>query len=361
MHNISNYLSNPKEAIVKSLEMKGLGTKRLAWAHIGEGAWHTAYRIATNEHDSMVIRFPKPFAYGQPFRYDEAELTAEYAGRGYYYERANRVRPGICPEFYMYSVHPEHSFTIESYCGPAYSLEDSDGGLNIRLGRQCGELFAAMERNEPELPGFGFLEWSNGMLTAGMEEDFAAYWKRDTEGYLEQFDVLARSPFSFDAASVKDRLQAIAERRLQAECKLSLTNRDISPENMIVRHDSLRIIDPLPLIYNGHTFAGNLLNNYYTLFPSYFRSPRYRKHRFDKHAAKLRQFADGFLEGYAQADPLVRESVLAEQYLMLFDLTCDHLKLLEGEFTESLTLRVGDKDAVAERLPLYLRKLEEGY
>lgn len=122
--------------------------------------------------------------------------------------------------------------------------------------------------------------------------------------------------------------------------------------------NSLRLIDPLPIIYSGHVFAGNILNNFHTLFPTYHRSPRYKQHDFHLVKNQLDWFADGFIDGYAQAEMDVRYSVFAEEFLLLLDLAHHHVKVLEEDFTEEVVLRVGNRHAVAERLPIYLRKLE---
>ncbi|MDQ0175892.1 hypothetical protein [Bacillus chungangensis] len=346
------------ERVATALEIKKIGRENLTVSFLGEGAWHEAYLFSTNELESTVIRFPKAFSYGKPFTYDESELFAEYDGRGYYYRQANKIRKGICPKFYTYHVDPKHSFTIESYCGDTMSLKTMDHQQAVMLGNQCGEFFREMHETTPNIEGFGFLSWSNGKLQGEIQTDIHQYWKEETEEAWEQFEDLKHSKYAFDASSVMEKIKTITEHRLKTGCTLSLANRDVSPENLIVFQNSLRLIDPLPIIYSGHVFAGNLMNNFRTLFPTYHRSPRYKQHHFHLVKNQLEWFADGFIDGYAQAEMDVRYSVFAEEFLLLLDLAHHHLKLLEEDFTEEVVLRVGNRHAVAERLPIYLRKLE---
>ncbi|WP_182914687.1 hypothetical protein [Paenibacillus thiaminolyticus] len=138
-----------------------------------------------------------------------------------------------------------------------------------------------------------------------------------------------------------------------------MTNRDISPENIIVDNQLLRLIAALPLQYDDHAFAGNLLNNFNTLFPSYDRSPRYAKHNFGSYRAQLNGFAEGYLAGYAAGDESIEYSLKVEEFLMLLDLACHHTGLLNEEWNEGIQLRVGDRAAVKERIPEYIRRLEQ--
>lgn len=347
------------EQIKTALEFKGMNTENLTFSFLGEGAWHRAYLFSTKEYHSMVIRFPKPFSYGKPFIYNEKELLAEYGGRGLYYEQANKCSEGICPDFFTFHVQPELSFTIESYSGPTLSLNEINRQQANRLGRQCGDLFRAM--NEVKLPmnGFGFLEWDNGELRGEIQENFQEFWKKDTEENWSQFDQLLQSGIKLDVNKVKGKLEEILKFRLRRVPKLALTNRDVSPENIVVMANHLRLIDPLPLYYDGDVFAGNLLNNFNTLFSSYHRSPRYQKHQFNRYQDQLSGFAEGFLDGYVQGDQELYYSVKAEEYLMLLDLAYHHITMLDKEFDEELVLRVGDRNAVEERIPDYIRKLEE--
>lgn len=43
---------------------------------------------------------------------------------------------------------------------------------------------------------------------------------------------------------------------------------------------------------------------------------------------------------------------------MLLDLACHHAGLLNEEWIEGIRLRVGNRDAVKERIPDYIRRLE---
>lgn len=348
-----------KQQIEAALEFKGMSLDGLSFSFLGEGAWYEAYLFSTKEQEASVIRFPKKISYGEPFVYDEQVLLAECAGRGFYYQQANRVVQGICPEDFTYHVQPEMTFTIESYSGRTISLSETNPSQAFGLGRECGELFQGMNRSGLQMEGFGFLEWNEGKLVGCLQEELGQYWREDTEGYREQLEQLLNSGISMNADKVRGNLDEILHFRQQRLPKLTLTNRDVSPENIIVRDNSLCLIDPFPLFYDGDVFAGNLLNNFNTLFPAYYRSPRYEKHQFHLYRDQLSGFAEGFLAGYAQGDKVLRYSVLAEEFLMLLDLVTDHVSLLKDQMNEGQVLRFGNRSAVEERIPGFIQKLEE--
>lgn len=176
---------------------------------------------------------------------------------------------------------------------------------------------------------------------------------------MASWERLQRAGYGSEAGGVKRILDEIVPFRLRRATGLSLTNRDVSPENLIVCEAGVRLIDPVPIVYDGLAFAGDVLNNFNTLFPSFHRSPRYERHRFDRYRPLLCSFADGFLEGYAQGDPEMLYALRVEQFLMLLDLTCHHIGLLEHDMTEEAVLRYGDKTAMEERIPTYIAGMEQ--
>ncbi|WGU95490.1 phosphotransferase [Paenibacillus dendritiformis] len=348
-----------KFTIEEALDRIGLSTAGLSSSYLGEGAWHAAYLLHTDEHEALVLRVPKPAAYGAPFVYNEQEMLGEYASRGLYYQHANLVMPGICPEFFAYHVEPELTFTLESYCGKTLSLQETTRSDAVELGRQCGQFMSAMSRAEVPLRGFGFLGWQEEGLVGEIQGDLQAYWQEEANEYREQFEQLVLAGIPLDEDRIRGKLEEAVRYRLGRTLRLSLTNRDISPENIIVDNHRLRLIDPLPLQYDDHVFAGNLLNNFNTLFPSYDRSPRYAKHNFGSYRVQLNGFAEGYLDGYAEGNEAVRYSIKIEEFLMLLDLVCHHTGLLNEEWNEGIRLRVGDRAAVKERIPEYIRRLEQ--
>ncbi|BFH13327.1 hypothetical protein J6TS7_06160 [Paenibacillus dendritiformis] len=113
-------------------------------------------------------------------------MLGEYASRGLYYQQANQVMPGICPEFFAY--HGAGAYlTIESYCGSTLSLQETARADAAGLGRQCGQFMSAMSRAEAPLRGFGFLGWQEEGLAGEIQGDLQAYRQEETNEYLEQF------------------------------------------------------------------------------------------------------------------------------------------------------------------------------
>src|SRR5699024_9821373 len=131
-----------------------------------------------------------------------------------------------------------------------------------------------------------------------------------------------------------------------------------SPENIIIRDGRVHLIDPRPVLYSGVAVAGDFINNYKTLFPTYYESPRYIKHEFHRHKEVLHALAAGFEEGYTSGSVERKDFLEIEQYLQLFSLCYSHYQALYNEINTETYLRMGNKDAIESRLSIYLQKLE---
>ncbi|MDZ5610770.1 hypothetical protein U2I54_28260, partial [Bacillus pseudomycoides] len=69
-----------------------------------------AYLVKLKGNHRLVIRFPKKQAYGKSVSFNWQEMFSEYSGNGLYYQQANAVMPGICPEEYEFHVDPELTY-----------------------------------------------------------------------------------------------------------------------------------------------------------------------------------------------------------------------------------------------------------
>ncbi|KEO81313.1 phosphotransferase [Tumebacillus flagellatus] len=326
---------------------------------LGEGAWHLAYLVLLADGREMVVRFQKKVSYGKPLVYDEKQFRSEYGGEALFYRYANDVQPGICPEEFFYHVSEELTFTVESYAGPGLKLSELSPDSAYEVGRQVGAYFRAADEIPAGVPGFGFLEWDGEQIRGSLTGDAQANLREEVEEYREDLQALIDSDLAFDRNAVTRTFeQAVANRRTGDE-RIVLTNRDLSPENLVWVNGRVRLIDPLPLAYSNMVFAGNFLSLYRNIYPNYHKSPRYARHNFHLYRPLLHRIADGFVDAYSDGDPERRQRIHGEQFFMLLDLVRRHLSLLEqDELSEESQIRSGNRNAIAERLPVLLHDLE---
>jgi hypothetical protein len=328
--------------------------------YLGEGAWHQAYLIQLRDKEAVVVRFPKQEAYGRKVEFDEAASLAEYAGTKAYYTLANSVKPGICPEFFHYHVEKDKTFTVESYAGKAIKLESFTFMEAFQAGAEMGEFFRNMNMAQHGLKGFGYLKWNGTAVEGQFQSSVTDFMKEENEEYLSDFREFIQNYDQPILPSAITHLEECMNNREIDESNIVLTNQDTSPENILLHTDGrVSLIDPVPLLYCGDSLAGNFINNYHTLYPAFFNSPRYAKHQFDRFEEKLQTIADGFMEGYCNGDATVRRRVKQEEFIKLTSLTAFLHKVLHSDMTLEQKIRYGEKAAIANRIPVLVKRIEE--
>ncbi|MBL0385072.1 hypothetical protein JJB07_00310 [Tumebacillus sp. ITR2] len=326
---------------------------------LGEGAWHIAYLLQLADGRQMVLRFQKEESYCKPLRYDEKLFRSEYGAQQLYYAYANKVQPGVCPEDFFYHVSEHLTFTIESYAGPTVQLSALDTEGAYEVGKQIGVYFRAVDGVPVEVQGFGFLEWDGEKIHGAAPGDAHANLREEIAEYREELQALLDSELSFARDAVLRTFEGVAANRLTDDELIVLTNRDLSPENLVLAEGRVRIIDPLPLAYSNMVFAGNFLNCYRNLFPSFHKAPRYERHNFHLYRTQLTAIADGFLDAYSDGDLERRKRINGEHFFMLLSLVYRHYSLLQQQdLNMETTIRYGTREAIAERLPVLLQSLE---
>lgn len=323
---------------------------------LGEGSWHEAYLVKPSREHSLVVRFPKKQVYGKTVLFNRHDMMSEYGGNGLYYQQANKIMPGICPEEYYFSVNSELTYTIESYMGQPINLSATNPSTAKEYGVQLGVFFKKMEEVEPGIEGLGHIIWN--------DDGFEGIYKGKPQKIIddEKSDIqsnwilLQKANFSFNRQAIQDKLSWCLEKR--SFPTISLTNQDTSPENMIIRNGRVHLIDPRPVLYSGVGAAGDFVNNYMTLFPTYYESPRYIKHQFHKHKDVLYALATGFERAYIDSSVERKAFLKIEQFLQLFSLCYSHYKVLCREIDTETYLRMGDRDVIESRLSTYLKGLE---
>jgi hypothetical protein len=328
--------------------------------YLGEGAWHQAYLVQLRTGEAVVIRFPKAEAYGKKVEFDAAAYLAEYAGTKAYYELANSVKPGICPEFFQYHVEKNKTFTVESYAGKAIKLENFTFMEAFQAGAEMGEFFRYMNTAQHGLKGFGYLKWNGKYIEGQLQSSVTDFMKEENDEYLTDFKEFIQNYDQQIHPAALFQLEKCMINREFDETQIVFTNQDTSPENILLHTDgSVSLIDPVPLLYSGDSLAGNFTNNYRTLFPTFFNAPRYAKHQFDRFEEKLQTIADGFMEGYCNGEAAVRRRVKQEEFIKLTSLTASQYKILHSDMTLEQKIRYGEKAAIANRIPVLVKRIEE--
>jgi hypothetical protein len=272
-----------------------------AYRRIGWGAWHDAYLATLRDGEQLVVRLRKKLIYGRHEQFDEQALREEYASVGAYYAHANKVWPGVCPAIYAYHIQPDLSDTIESYMGAAIDLASLSATAAFDYGQQLGALFRAIHAQPPPIDGFGELIWREGRLIGCQPRDLAAIWHADIARTQSQLERLLASGLSFDRSAVRSVVEAaLAQRSFVAE-PVALVNRDVTPENMLLRlNGAAALIDPVPLLHNPTRYASLLCFCYTFLLPALSTAPRYARHQFQRHAPPMAAIAEGYVDGYTQ-------------------------------------------------------------
>jgi hypothetical protein len=332
-----------------------------SYRKVGSGAWHDAYLVTPQTGQPVVIRLRKKIIYGRREVYDEQVLHEDYAPVGVYYQQANRCQPGICPEIYHYRVEPDLIFTLESYMGAATPLAELTEGEAQAYGQTVGQFFRAMHALTPDVAveGCGLLVWDGQRVVGKERQSIGALWQTEIEGLRQQAERLYTSELIFDRATITSKLDAVLVQRDWGREPLALVNRDVTPENLIVREGRLAgLVDPVPMLHNGTRYAVFFLYCYQFLLPALNGAPRYAHHRFREMAPIMAAVAKGYLEGYTQGDEVLRRAVQMEYFLWLLSEACDDYELAQGEMSEEMRLRTGGNAVLSASVQAALREME---
>jgi hypothetical protein len=174
-----------------------------------------------------------------------------------------------------------------------------------------------------------------------------------------QLATLACAPIEFDQDRVERKLEdALAGREHKGE-PIVLANRDVSPENLLVRAGEwVGLVDPVPILENGTCYAAWFLHCYRLFLPLLGDAPRYARHQFHKHAGVLAAIADGFEAGYIQGDNDLKLALRLDEFFWTLDLAVESYELLQKGLTPEMRLRRGNEASVQAALACSLRTLE---
>ncbi|PFG11995.1 hypothetical protein [Bacillus sp. es.036] len=323
---------------------------------LGEGAWHFAFFL---EKEQLVLRIPKKVAYEKEVHFQQKELTTEYAATKAFYQHANRAKEGVCPEFFTFFVQPELTYTLESYLGKSDKLSDLTTNQSRQYGRELGDFFLALASMESPYNGIGYLKCDqNGKLKGELDMDQKEFVMEETREYVEELNLLLASDYIFD----KQRVEAVGRELISARSlsgeKITFTNQDTSPENLIFSEGGLKMLDPYPLLSPGVSLAANHVFNYHYLFPSLHNTLRYRKGNYLQSLPQLRANAEGFKKAYTVRSN--QDNLHIEVFLKLVTMTYTHYQLInETSLRREQVIRYGTQAQIEERFFYFLKQLEQ--
>lgn len=350
-----------EERLALALERSGDGSGEEAGEYrlIGNGAWHDAYLVEAQGVGPLVVRLRKEVIYGRREAYDAQVLHDDYAPVGAYYAQASHCWPGICPEAYHYRVEPDLIFTIESYMGTSVGV----AGLGVEeawtYGERVGAFFRAMHAYQPEIPGHGMVVWREGSVQGEDERPREELRQAENEALMMAFERLAASDLAFDRAALRRKLAVVLASRQWEREPVSLVNRDITPENLILREGRFAgLVDPVPVLHNGKRYAAFFLYCYRYLLPALSEAPRYAHHGFKAQAPQLGAMAEGYLAGYAGDDQGLRAEIKMEYFRWLLDSVCDDYTMMQDELSEEMVLRTGGKRVLEQAVVAGLAEME---
>jgi hypothetical protein len=231
----------------------------------------------------------------------------------------------------------------------------------FQTGAEIGEFFRHMNEAQHGLKGFGYLKWNGTAVEGELNTDVSVSMKEENEFYLSNFNKFIENyehPVHPNAAV---QLEDCLRSRHLDEKGIVFTNQDISPENILIQTSGrISLIDPVPILYSGDSFAGNFMNLYNTLFPLCYNSPRYAKHQFEQYEEHLQTIANGFFEGYCGSDPDARLRVKQEEFIKMTDFAASmHDLSQQDELTIEQRIRFGEKEAIANRVHSLVKRIEQ--
>jgi hypothetical protein len=136
-----------------------------------------------------------------------------------------------------------------------------------------------MHQRPAPLPGHGLESWQTGPVAATSSEPATAVWRKRRDEARRQLAALAASDLGFDRLLLRQKLATVLESRDHAGEPVVLANRDISPENLLVREGAwVGLVDPVPVLDNGTYYAAWFSHCYRLLLSALSPAPRYAHH-----------------------------------------------------------------------------------
>ncbi len=332
---------------------------------IGEGAWHTVYRVTRSEDQDLVIRLKKNEAYGELQQIDKQELTTEYESTKAYYLHANTSDQNVCPDFYQYFIEDDTVFTVETFMGRGTDLLLFDQNKAHSYGTKLGQIFHRIHNHETSITGFGELHWQGETLRGSDSKNRDALWQEENERALIALNTLIHSSLCFDKEKVGQHIHALIENRRTQVQNISLVNQDVTPENLILTDAHIAIIDPFPRLDFDLKYAAYFVFCYKFLLPAFSNAPRYINQAYQEKSNVLNKIADGFISGYCfnvvGDERTTQIQRLKDEYtLWILQEAYEHYDVVhQPHLTNKTTQQMGSREMISARLRLCLEELEK--
>ena len=137
-------------------------------------------------------------------------------------------------------------------------------------------------------------------------------------------------------------------------------NGDVTPENLLMRDlDWIGLVDPVPIQGSGLYYASFFLHCYRLSLPALSQTPRYREHRFDKHADMLASLADGYATAYSEGDADILFLLRMAEWLWALGFAWECRSLLKSKLDPESRLRWGNKRAIRSAFEIAVERLKE--
>lgn len=231
---------------IKKLKIEEKNIKRIS--KIGEGAWHSVFKIECITEEDIVIRIKKKKAYEQVQEFKELDLKTEYESSKVYYELANQCSADICPSFFKYILNESLVFTVETFMGEGKRLHSLDNLEAYSHGKKLGDFFQAIHKKNSGINGFGNLMWNGKHLEGSIHQDVAQIWKIDNDFYVSVMNDLIATDLEFNREIIVKRILSLIQTRRKNQQSISLVNQDVTPENIIFNPHNVSLIDPFPMV-----------------------------------------------------------------------------------------------------------------
>ncbi|MGI1805427.1 hypothetical protein ACRPK8_06770 [Exiguobacterium sp. TDN 0502] len=332
---------------------------------IGEGAWHSVYRVTRLDDQDLVIRLKKNEAYGELQQIDEQELTTEYESTKAYYLHTNTSDQIVCPDFYQYFIEDDTVFTVETFMGRGTDLLLLDQNKVHSYGKKLGRIYHNIHNQKSSIAGFGELRWNGKTLHGSDLRNRDALWQEENEHVLTALNTLIHSSLCFDKEKVGQHIHALIENRRTQVQNISLVNQDVTPENLILRDEHIAIIDPFPRLDFDLKYAAFFVFCYKFLLPAFSNAPRYINQAYQEKSSILNNIADGFISGYCSnvvGDERTTQTrrILDEYTLWVLQEAYEHYDILNHpHLNHKTTQQMGNREMITARLHLCLEELEK--
>ncbi len=217
-----------------------------------------------------------------------------------------------------------------------------------------------MHRQPAPIGGTGEMIWKSGNVKCNGASKLSDHWTSLEKRIYEQVEDPGFRSTTSEGFSMKEKVaDALGTMRGCGE-PVSLLNGDVTPENLLTRNlNWVGLVDPVPIQGSGLYYAAFFLHCYRLCLPALSRAPRYRAHRFDKHADLLATLADGYATAYSDGGADILALLRMAEWLWALEFAWECHSLLKSRLDTENRLRRGNKRAIRSAFKMAVNRLKE--